>query len=463
MASIDEVFSMIQNRPPQAQRLPMSRAGLIQREQPQRANWWIRTTTWGWDQPRVTVEARERARRSQLTSLIIVTLLLVAIVLLPLGINDPSSLASVLVFIVGLLIALGLNRAGWVTAAGWLLVALVCGAVVGALVTQQGGLTVDALLGFDLLLIALVVAAFVLPRSAVLWVGAINVALIAAVYALSPRATDLAALIQFYDGEVGGALAVLSRPLALEILIGVVAYLARRGIDAEIRRADRAEEIAALEHTLADQKRQLDIGIQQILQTHVRAANGDYSARAPLGQDNLLWQIASSLNNLLSRLQRTGQAEYQLRRTDEELRRLAAAIDDAQAGRKPVWPAPTGTSADFIIERITRTGRRAQPIVQEHRPPSGPSQPMSGFPPGGPHSWQDQMRPAPQAPAGWPDQAQPAQPVPPPPFGWQDGPPQPQQPAELQQDGGWSPQMDPSIGGGAPPSVNPWAFPQDDH
>ena len=121
---------------------------------------------------------------------------------------------------------------------------------------------------------------------------------------------------------------------------------------------------------MADQKRQLDIGIQQILQTHVRAANGDYSARAPLGQDNILWQIASSLNNLLSRLQRSGQAEHQLRRTDEEIRRLAAAIDDAQAGRKPIWPAPTGTAADLILERI-RGGRRSapQPVVQE-QPPS---------------------------------------------------------------------------------------------
>jgi hypothetical protein len=369
--------------------------------------------------------------------------MVVALVLLPLGINDPSSLGADIVLIVGLLIAFVLNRSGRVTSAGWIIVVLVWGGVTGALVTQPTGLTVDALLGFDLLLIALVVAAFVLPRTAVLWVGAVNIAIITSIYALSPHGDDLTTLIAFYDGDFGGALALLSRPIALQLIIGVVAYLARRGIDFEIRRADRAEEIASLEHTLADQKRQLDIGIQQILQTHVRAANGDYTARAPLGQDNILWQIASSLNNLLSRLQRSGQAEHHLRRTDEEIRRLAAAIDDAQAGRKPIWPAPTGTAADLILERI-RGGRRSAPqsVIQEQ--PLA-SQPMSGFP-GGPRSgWPEampqQMPSAQGGASGWPDQMAPAQ-----------------QPMEPAQNGGWP---EPTGDQGAQ-DANPWAFPQDE-
>jgi hypothetical protein len=427
-----------------------------------RPNWWMRTFTWGWDRPRVTLDERERSRRSQLTSFIIAGLMVVAILLLALGINDPSSLFADLALIVGLLIALVLNRAGHVTAAGWLIVALVCGGVIGALVTQPTGLTVDALPGFDLLLIPLVVAAFVLPRSAVLWVGAINIAIITSIYLLMPRAVDMQQLIDFYDGETGAALALLSRPLALQIIVGIVAYLARRGIDAEIRRADRAEEIAALEHTLADQKRQLDIGIQQILQTHVRAANGDYTARAPLGQDNILWQIASSLNNLLSRLQRSGQAEHQLRRTDEEIRRLAAAIDDAQSGRKPIWPAPTGTPVDLILERI-RGGRRSAP-----QQGASSSQPMSGFP-GGPRSgWQEQMPSAQRPASAWPDQMAPApQPMEPAQNGGWSGQQEPAQnggwpaPAEPQ-NGGWPAPAEPPLGDQAAQDANPWAFPQDE-
>jgi hypothetical protein len=412
--------------------------------------------TWGWDQQLLTIEDRERRRRSQLTSVIIAALFVVALVLLPLGINDPSSLSADIALIVGLLIAYVLNRTGRVTAAGWVIVALVWGGVIGALETQPSGLTVDALPGFDLLLIALVVAAFVLPRSAVLWVGAVNIAIIGAIYALTPHGSDLQGIIAYYDGDIGGALALLSRPIALQIIIGVVAYLARRGIDSEIRRADRAEEIAALEHTLADQKRQLDIGIQQILQTHVRAANGDYTARAPLGQDNVLWQIASSLNNLLSRLQRSGQDSFLLQRTNEEIRRLAAAIDEAQGGRKPIWPAPTGTAADLILERIRGSRRGAQPRVQEQRSPSAPSQPMSGFPGGDPRGWQEQM-PSAQQGAPWPDAmaAEPAQNG-----GWPGQ--QPVQPPE-RQDGGWPAPMEPEAGApDAKLDANPWTFPQDE-
>jgi hypothetical protein len=439
----------------------------IRAPQSRRPNLWVRMTSPHADMPPRTIDERERLRRARLASYIVLSVLIVDILLIPLGLGDP---VGTLLPVVGggafILVAALFNRLGNVAVTALLLIAIINGAVSASLLSQPTGLTTDALPAFDLLVISVVVGASLLPRVAAFIVAFANIAIIALLFFLTPHAPDLTH--ELTDPAVlgGGAVAVaalLGRPIALQIVIAIVAYLWVRGTDDAIRRADRAEEIAALEHTLADQKRQLDIGIQQILQTHVRAANGDYSARAPLGQDNLLWQIASSLNNLLSRLQRTGQAEYQLRRTDEELRRLAAAIDDAQAGRKPVWPAPTGTSADFIIERITRTGRRAQPIVQEHRPPSGPSQPMSGFPPSGPRSWQDQMRPAPQAPAGWPDHMQPAQPVPPPPFGWQDGPPQPQQPAEPQQDGGWSPQMDPPMSESGSPSANPWAFPQDDH
>jgi len=348
-----------------------------------------------------------------------------------------------------------------VTAAAVLLILIINAAVMASLIGQTGGLTVDSLPAFDLLVISVVVGASLLPGLAAFLVAALNVAAIVLAFFLLPHAPDLTHELTDPDVLGGGTLAIvalLSRPIALQIIIAVVAFLWVRGADQAIRRADRAEEIAALEHTLADQKRQLDIGIQQILQTHVRAANGDYTARAPLGQDNILWQIASSLNNLLSRLQRSGQAEHQLRRTDEEIRRLAAAIDDAQSGRKPIWPAPTGTAADLILERI-RGGRRAapQPVVQEQ--PS-PSQPMSGFP-GGPRSgWPDampqQMPPAQRGSSGWPDQMAPA--------------PQPMEPAQnggwpgqqgTQQNDGWPAPGDASMGEPGQ-DANPWAFPQDE-
>jgi hypothetical protein len=316
-----------------------------------------------------------------------------------------------------------------------------------------------------------VLAASVLSRFAAFFVAAVNCALIIADFFLQPHFANLDEVLndpRLYGDHATAIVSLLARPVALQIFMAAVAFVWVTGTDQAIRRADRAEEIASLEHTLADQKRQLDIGIQQILQTHVRAANGDYTARAPLGQDNILWQIASSLNNLLSRLQRSGQAEHQLRRTEEEIRRLAGAIDDAQAGRKAIWPAPTGTAADLILERI-RGGRRGarQPDIQEGVPPA--SQPMSGFP-GGPRSgWPGQV-PG-QAPAYAPSSQQGPtwtnQQAPEPPFepAQRDGWPGQQ---TAQQDGGWpmpaETHMEAPQGeqGQDRQDANPWAFPQDE-
>src|SRR5207245_259510 len=68
-------------------------------------------------------------------------------------------------------------------------------------------------------------------------------------------------------------------------------------------------DIVALQEAITQQKYELESGIQLILQTHIQVANGDFTTRAPLTQDHLLWQVAYSLNNLLGRLQRLSQAE----------------------------------------------------------------------------------------------------------------------------------------------------------
>lgn len=340
-----------------------------------RVNWWLRLTSSGWEQPAVTIEQREHARRSRLASWIILGLLIAVLVLIPTALFTPGTLVALVGVGVGLLIMAALNRAGQVSAAGVLLILLVCAGVISSIASDPRGLTIDALPGYDLLAVSIVVGASVLPRRATFGVAAFNIAVICLDFFLQPHAPDLVKEYAQFSGQTEAALVLLARPVALQIILAVIAFLWVRGTDQAIRRADRAEEIAALEHSIADQKRQLDIGIQQILQTHIRAANGDFTARAPLGQENVLWQIAASLNNLLARLQRAGQAEHQLRRTEEELARLAAAIDDAQSGRRPIWPAPSGTAADLIIERVNRG---ANPPTRISRPSDRiPSEPLT--------------------------------------------------------------------------------------
>ena len=361
-------------------------------------NWWLRHASSGWDRPQRSLHEREITRRSRLMAWIILGLLIMVVVLLPAGLADMPTLVAILAAGVGMIIAAILNRAGLITAAGSLLVLLVIGAVVGAVTSAPGGLDTVYLPAYDLFAIAVVLGASILPRGAAFVIAGVNVAIIVADFLLQPKTGDL---LRLYKLE--GTLPLIARPIALQIIIATVAYLWVRGTDEAIRRADRAEEMATLEHAFAEQRRQLEVGAQQLLETHVRVANGDYTARAPLSQDHMLWQVAASLNNLITRIQRAGDAEFKLRRTEEEMMRVVAAIDDANGGRRPLWPAPTGTVVDELLRRVAAGQRARQPAgpPPSLRPPT-PAPPQSqsfaqpsSYPPGT----------GPMAPVGYPAQS----------------------------------------------------------
>jgi len=341
-----------------------------------RTNWWLRATSFGWNRHLPNLEARERMRHSRLLSWLLLGIFIVILLLTPLGLSDPGTLFSEVVVAVAAVVALLLNRGGQVVWGGLLVVVITCAAIMSSLVSFPLGLTVDSLPVYDLLVIPVVVAATVLPQPATFAVAALNTALICVDFSVQQHAANLDAVIndvRLYPTPQIAVVSLLARPIALQVITALVAFLWVRGADAAIRRADRAEEVALLEHQIADQKRQLDVGIQQILQTHVRAANGDFGARAPQMPGSALWQIASSLNNLLGRLQRAGTAEFRLQRTEEELGRLAAALRDAQAGRRPLWPAPSNTGVDTIIEIIAGPQRPGLPPQPPYPPQSGTS------------------------------------------------------------------------------------------
>ena len=157
------------------------------------------------------------------------------------------------------------------------------------------------------------------------------------------------ALTRLLDGQF---LPVLSRPIALQIIIAGVAFLWVSSASRAIARADRAEMVAKLEHTLADQKRELEEGIQQILETHVAIANGNLNARAPITEDNMLWQISRALNTLLVRLQRASLAEKELYRVEQAVHRSVCALQDADLHRRPPSLAFTQTAIDPLVAAL---------------------------------------------------------------------------------------------------------------
>ena len=132
-----------------------------------------------------------------------------------------------------------------------------------------------------------------------------------------------------------------------------------------IARADRAEEIAELEHRQREQdqrelemKTQLEEGVQQlIVSLNAAASKGDFSVQVPLAQENILWRVGRAVNTLLSRLQGFRRDLAELERT-----RKVATILTEYTRRGQNFPSEqwTGTSLDPLIIELNRQSLQAK-------------------------------------------------------------------------------------------------------
>ena len=334
--------------------------------------WWVDLTAPPQSNRFSSVAMRERLRKAELTSYSILAVFAFLIALISNSLASPSTATAVVVMAIGLIIAAVLNRVGLTRTAAFfvpgLLMLLIAVSLLGAPGLQLLGFPI-----YDLFVIPIFLTSLTANRRAPWAFGLLAIGFIIADFLLQPHALINAPNAHNFDDvayetQIYGIWGMINRHVALCFFAALFGWLGALSVDFAIARADRAEEIAELQRAIAVQKRQLDIGIQQLLDTHVRAANGDYSARAPLSQDNLLFSVGASLNNLLLRLQRSGQAEFRLRRTEAELARVAVALDTARSGRQPIWPAPTGTAVDEILRRLNPNS------------PAAPAQPAnSGF------------------------------------------------------------------------------------
>ncbi len=294
-----------------------------------------------WDRLNVLLElpgsaplvARESARRRQLVSTILLVVAGFQLVSLPGTIIDhsPLALGTVVVGLVICGVAMLFNRGGKAIVSSILLIIVIdlgCGLM---LLTSPMGLDVANLPVFDVLIVSELIAVSLLPAVSVFPVALGNILFISGDIALQPHTPALNQLLvsdMAYD--------VIAQPIGLQIIVAVVTYLWVRSALRAIARADRAEEIAELQRRETERTHQLETGIQQLLQTQVRAANGDFTARANLSQDNVLWQVGVSLNLLLTRLQKAGRkvsrAEYENHQLRGEMARLTEALREVRAG-----------------------------------------------------------------------------------------------------------------------------------
>jgi hypothetical protein len=286
--------------------------------------WWYRLASLPEPEQQASFEERELFRRSRTNSQVILALYGLVIFSIPSAVSGSNWLLSVLL-VVGACshtLAAMLNRLKRVNVAGVMIVTAVWLVPALNIATTPGGLGLRHLPIFALFIMPLVIAATVLPAWCVFIMASLNCSYTLFAMYFFPRKADLSAALSV-------APASIFTPLFLgQIMVATVAFIWVTGAVRALTRADRAEEIARLEHDLArqagaivQQKQLLDGSITTIIETHTRIANGDFNARVPLTQENVLWQISGSLNNLLARFQRLLQDVSELQHVRDDLRR----------------------------------------------------------------------------------------------------------------------------------------------
>jgi hypothetical protein len=324
-----------------------------------RPAWWLRLASSSPYRPQYTIADRERARRSDLIAWLALGMFGVVLIVSPIAIDDTQALLVYLGFVLALILIIALNRIGLITLAGGLLVSCVAGAVFAYMLSSPLGLTMGQLPNYDALAVGVVVAASVLPRTSGFVVAAINSGLIVADYLLRPHNANIAADATLYSSVTQQTVSLLVRPIALQFIFAVIAYLWVRGTDRAIRRADRAEEIAALEAMELERTRILEEGVGYVRQTIARWVRGDLKARVPIMPVPALRNMCDDLNGFIIAFSYLSNADYHLRRLQGEVSALTVALRQWMAGGMPQWPLPGGTALDDVLEILAELRRRA--------------------------------------------------------------------------------------------------------
>ncbi len=279
-------------------------------------SWWYRFFAPPEPPAGASLYQREKARRGRVASLSVAVSMLFILALALQNIGDHKMVQTIM-DVVGMAISaavLYVNRRGFVGVAGLSALILLYIGSTFTLINYPDGLSLSTLplLFFSILPEMLALAFF--SANAILVVFCISAIQVWAVVVYGPHDATITNLLHTTP------LKIFLPVYLLQTITSITLYFWGRSAEDALKRADRVEEIVAYEQREkerqrqeVEQKRRLDAGIQQILQTHIAVANGDLNVRAPLTQDHALWQVAASLNTLIARLQSLSQVERELR------------------------------------------------------------------------------------------------------------------------------------------------------
>jgi hypothetical protein len=294
---------------------------------------------------------------------------------IPAAINRPIQLV---ILVAAFLIDVGallLKRAGFMTVAGLILMSTVELGLCSSILNLGGRFdSVNLPLYDDLIQVSLLSMAFFPPLVA-FGIVILNCGFLIATLVLLPHAPDLSQHL------AASLLSVIISPLTVQIISTFLAYIIVAALIKAIRRADKAEQLAELESKVIEQQRkdiqlkeQLNFGITEILSTLNEAANGNFAARAPLKQDNALWRIGYSINNLLARVQGFRNEKAELEKTRQAAAQLTMMLKTGQRLDFEKW---TGTCLDPIIVEIMRRTSSPLPQTSSRHTTSSPPPQMS--------------------------------------------------------------------------------------
>jgi len=320
--------------------------------------WWYRIAA----PPNVPNDAplheRESVRIGKLTSATLLFELIYITIVIGVGLTSNLALLPILISnYAGIIVAVLFNRYRLTRQLASILAFLVLevGMIVNIiLVAQRGGASSFNLPLFDILVQPELIAVSLFSAWVVFPVAAFNCIVIVMCINLLPKAPEYAHMLATASYNA------YERPIALQIITALVTYLWVSTAVRGMRRADLAEEANKLAQDLATQqktemerKRLLESSIEQIVNTHTQVANGNFEARVPLDERNVLWTVAGSLNNLLARVQNWRQEAARLRATEQAIQQLIMEVQIAKRQKKPLRMSATGTMLDQLVTELT--------------------------------------------------------------------------------------------------------------
>jgi uncharacterized membrane protein len=303
-------------------------------------NWWY-SLSLPKRPPASSPKEREQTRYAHLTAgllfLVIISFLPLAPVMLFFSPASPSSPPIAVGMLSLLAISWICGRLGRQIFSATCLIAYVFLAVTGPLLTNPLDASLTPL--FGTFTIAIVLSGALMPPIAAIITGLFSCLDIGVVAALSlnPTIYNRGGNLHFLTINVLSIVILL--PITINLVVAVVVYVIMRNLLVTIRRADRAEEIVALQTAIAEHERermqeqkQLEEGLEKIAEAHARIANGDYRTRVSLNDGNVLWSIAVPLNNLVNRLQYWKQDADTLLTTRQAAAYIASQMQINRAG-----------------------------------------------------------------------------------------------------------------------------------